>query len=234
MSQYHDYQITVTNGSPNVLGVGATKFLANAAQGDLLFVNGVIYQLGANPTDDTHFALSSNYAGVTGTYDYVIHRGFTPVWGIPYPDPNDIDAHLIVKRAALRIEELIGKWIDVAFSAGNFTASGAMTWTVDSGDVLAFGYAIHGDMMTVGFSLQNTTVGGTLGNILKVAIPASKTPKRYALNPILIVDNGVATTGYAQAVPATGQLSILRTAGGNYSAATNTTSVYGEITFPIN
>lgn len=66
---------------------------------------------------------------------------------------------------------LPGNPIQVAFNSGNFTASGAMTWTVESADQLTFQYIQYGTIIILDVLLVNTSVGGTLGNQLKIAVP---------------------------------------------------------------
>lgn len=61
-----------------------------------------------------------------------------------------------------------GAWITPAFSAANFTASGAMTWTVASGNVTTYKYRISGKTMQVGWFFQTTTIGGTPSFALRV------------------------------------------------------------------
>jgi hypothetical protein len=63
----------------------------------------------------------------------------------------------------------------VNFAAGNFTANGAMTWTVASarsGDLSA--YSIVGKTLTIWFSITGT-VGGTPNSQLLIAIPGGFT-----------------------------------------------------------
>lgn len=61
-----------------------------------------------------------------------------------------------------------GNAIQPAFSAGNFTASGAMTWTVDIGDIAACNYILQGRVLNVTFSIATTSVGGTPSNFLQI------------------------------------------------------------------
>jgi len=66
---------------------------------------------------------------------------------------------------------LYGEFMSPAFNAGNFTAGGAQTWTLTSGDVIAYEYSVVNKIMTLVFSLNTTTVGGTPNTDLRVAIP---------------------------------------------------------------
>jgi len=67
--------------------------------------------------------------------------------------------------------DAIGPWVDVAFSAGNFTATGG-TWTVTGAQQVAFAYRLDGKLAHVSLNLQGTTIGGT-PNVLTVTCPAA-------------------------------------------------------------
>jgi hypothetical protein len=66
-------------------------------------------------------------------------------------------------------------WTTPSYSAGNFTASSSMTWTVESGDVNIYEYTIIDKTMWLNCTIDASTVGGTVDYALRVAIPASKT-----------------------------------------------------------
>lgn len=70
-----------------------------------------------------------------------------------------------------------GVAIAPAFSAAVFSGSGAMTWTVDPGDVQGFTYSIDGlkGIITVFCAVTATSVGGVLDTQLRVAIPGGFT-----------------------------------------------------------
>jgi hypothetical protein len=61
--------------------------------------------------------------------------------------------------------------IAIAYSAGDFTATGSMTWTVDSGDVTTARYLQHGSHVTLWMVLATTTTGGTTSNGLLFTLP---------------------------------------------------------------
>ena len=61
---------------------------------------------------------------------------------------------------------------DVPYAAANFGATASMTWTVDSGDVVTFTFAVLGNMMFIWLRVATTTVGGVVaGANLTVKIP---------------------------------------------------------------
>lgn len=130
----------------------------------------------------------------------------------------------------------IGTWTTPTFDAGDFTASGAMTWTVAEADAVNYQYMIIGKTMYVNFYVQLTTVGGTPSTELRIAIPASKTCTKTSLFSTLANDAGGGNTAAATVVQSgetwiTCYKDLVGT--GNWSAATNTTGVFGSIVFEI-
>jgi hypothetical protein len=53
-----------------------------------------------------------------------------------------------------------GEWVNVPYVAGNFTAGGAMTWTVTSGQQVTYVYTVINKTMVLCFNIEGTTVGG--------------------------------------------------------------------------
>lgn len=127
-----------------------------------------------------------------------------------------------------------GAWVTPAFDAANFTANGSMTWTVDAGDVITYAYTICGKTMTVAFSLNATTVGGTLNSRLYIAIPASKTATKTMTNNCATYQSGW-LAGLCSVDAGTTFIYITRdVVETNFEASTNGTLVKGQITFEIN
>ena len=125
-------------------------------------------------------------------------------------------------------------WTTPTFAAGDFTASGSMTWTVAAGDVGTYAYTILNKTMTVSFNINTSTVGGTPSTDLMIAIPATKTATKGMRNPVQLLDNGTRTTGVAY-VDASGTVIVIqRTDAANFTAATDNTYILGQITFQIN
>lgn len=126
-------------------------------------------------------------------------------------------------------------WVTPSFSAGNFTANNSMTWTVGSGDVATYAYTIQGKTMTVAFGLNTTSVGGTPSTELRIAIPAGKTATKVIVNAVMALDNGAIVNDAYAITPAGGTyIAIGKYTGANWSAATDSTYIGGQITFEIN
>lgn len=127
-----------------------------------------------------------------------------------------------------------GAWIVPTFAAGDYTANGSMTWTVESADA-TISYYIIGRKMTVAFRLATTTIGGSVNSLLWIKIPGGHSANRIAYAPVWITLQGpVREVGYAAAaLHGATLISISRLAEGNWILSTNTTYVFGEITFEI-
>jgi len=126
-----------------------------------------------------------------------------------------------------------GEWVDRAFSAGNYSASGSMTWTVASGDVVSDNYLLNGKLLTMSFIVDTSSVGGTPSSDLRISLPGGKTVNAQSTNPIRIVDNGTASIGYALAIPGNGYVSIRRVDLTNWQLSTDNTRVEGQITLEV-
>jgi hypothetical protein len=134
--------------------------------------------------------------------------------------------------------DLLAGWTAVSFSAGNFTGSGSMTWTVGSGDVIANRYKVIGKTLIWQVELNATTVGGTPSNQLKIAVPTG-TLKTGANSFAWIYDNAVATTGYVSNSATLGSnsssvIGIIRSDQANYTASTNNTYVIFTLIAELN
>lgn len=130
-----------------------------------------------------------------------------------------------------------GGFLPVSFAAGDFTGNGSMTWTLASGDRVAAGTGFwqRGNRVHYAFQLATTTVGGTPNTTLQIAAAqwggftaASTVPyRRLAVS----LDNGTDVGAYCTVSGTT--LQILRANGGNWSASTDNTYLYGDLEFQV-
>ncbi len=103
--QYRVGTVSVENGSPTVTG-DVSSWVDNVSTGNLFMVVGdnTSYEI-ASIGDNTTLTLTSNYGGSTATgRNYAITGSFTPIYGLPYIEPGDIETATIFKRAMLMIE----------------------------------------------------------------------------------------------------------------------------------
>lgn len=122
---------------------------------------------------------------------------------------------------------LMGEWANVTYAAGNFTAGGTQTWTVDSGDIATNGYTEVGLTQTYAVVLLTTSVGGVANPELRIAIPNGRTAARTTAGSCVGLDNGSSFNGFWQATGGNTYISVYKdpTAGSNWTAAANTTQM---------
>ena len=131
------------------------------------------------------------------------------------------------------IEHEQGAWITPAYNSGDFIGSGSMTWTVASGDVRTYSYLLKGRTLMVSFDLFDTTVGGTLSTVLQVKIPAGFVSVRTVISSMWLANAGAGESGLSVVNVADVWLYLLRAAQTNWSSATNTTRVSGQLSFDV-
>lgn len=160
-----------------------------------------------------------------------------------HTEHNADDTHSIIHASGAISERgrttPMGVWINVPFIASDFSGDTAMTWTVDAADVATWAYTLVGNTMTVAWYLTNTTVGGTPSTYLRIKVPAEKQVVRLTYNASLYIDNGGASTvGYAGAGRISGTtplnyIHLVKAGGANWTATTNATSTWGQISFEV-
>ena len=70
-----------------------------------------------------------------------------------------------------------GSWTNIPYAAGNFTAAGAMIWTVEAADVSTLAYTvIGGHTAIVAVGINSSTLSGTASTDCYIALPAGLTP----------------------------------------------------------
>lgn len=152
-------------------------------------------------------------------------------------------------RAVFVFDATTGRWrlvshdqgspIAVAYSAGNFSASGSMTWTVDSADVDINRYLVVGRTLHWLFRLFSTSVGGTASSELLMTIPNSFQTVSFGFSALggfyRLTDNG-ATEAIGQVLISTTtlqQVNLRKLNSSNFSLSTNNTSILANVVFEI-
>jgi hypothetical protein len=124
-------------------------------------------------------------------------------------------------------------WITPSFDAGNFTASGSMTWTVAEADVTTFAFTVEGKRMIIVFTINTTSVGGTPSSDLRIAVPAGKLAAKEAWGVLTTLEAGTYAPGHVLISAGGTQLRCSKVNFANWCTSTNTTAVYGSIVFEI-
>lgn len=151
-------------------------------------------------------SVAGQIVGLNGAIE-LVYDGATDRWRVDTVDP--------------------GTPIAIAFSAGDFTGSASMTWTVAAGDVAKDTFVQRGQIVTLIATYDTTTVGGTPAVTLQKALPngfVAQSEQWLLLS--YGFDNNVATQ-VSLSVTASGTLlRIRRFDAANWAAATNTTYIY--------
>jgi hypothetical protein len=125
-------------------------------------------------------------------------------------------------------------WISPAYDHDNFTASGSTIWDVGQADVATYAYTLLNKTMTVSFTLNGTSVGGTPGYVLKIKIPNGKISTKAVNNMVRLTDNLQPTLAWAYTDAGGTTINIQRLDYSTFSPAADTTTVQGQITLEVN
>jgi hypothetical protein len=128
-----------------------------------------------------------------------------------------------------------GAWIAQPYAAGNYTASGSMTWTVDAGDVTAQRWRLAGLTLQLAFYLATTTIGGTASTSLFLALPAgfkvASAPR--SVTPIWVLDGTGAGAQIAIVAGNATLLELQRMNQGAWPLGINNTYLSGNVAIEI-
>lgn len=120
-----------------------------------------------------------------------------------------------------------GAPIPFTFNAADFTGRSSMTWTVTSGDVETWQYTLEGTLVFLQWSINTTSVGGTLSNWLQITVPFTAVTKSES--DIRINEGGVSFAGIGNFASGNNFLQILKIDLSNFAAATDTTYAFGAL-----
>lgn len=157
MSQWRQGTVTLINGNATVVGSGTLFNSSGAVGGELFSVtgSGVGFEV-ANVSNAAILTLTGPYTGANlAGANYALTTSYTPFQKLPYPEFNDVDTPTIMRRLALKLDNLLGAAIGAIAFAGRvlFTdANGA----ISSDANIAFNAA------TGTFSTKNLTVNGNV------------------------------------------------------------------------
>jgi hypothetical protein len=122
-------------------------------------------------------------------------------------------------------------WTQVAYNAGDFSANGAMTFTVAAGDLADFAYTKNGRTMTVSIRIEGATIAGTPDSTLIIQIPGGFTATRTVFTSCLIRNNAVYGHGHFLVAGGTTEMRVQIATLANWTAAVDDIVVNASITF---
>jgi hypothetical protein len=180
-----------------------------------------------------NFSSSWTNGGATTTVGAVVHIG--TISGSTATTTYSLDTDGLV-NFDLGIRERgratsLGEWVVVTFSGGNFTASGSLTWTVESGDIYANAYTEIGTTQIWSLGVVTTSTGGTASTELRATLPNSRTATGTTNGACSAIDNSTEVLATWAVVAGNSYAAVTRTSGANWSnASTNATLVRCTIT----
>lgn len=129
-----------------------------------------------------------------------------------------------------------GDWITPAYNAAEYYGGGAMTWTVEAGDIGTDAYVVDAGkrIMSVALFLNTTSVGGTLNRSLVRNIPGGFIAAKTVVWPAAMTDNGTVLVFALVRVDAgLATIGIARVDDAILQASTNLTYIRATTTFPV-
>lgn len=138
-------------------------------------------------------------------------------------------AELAFRAIAEKVNQVLnnyGQWAIPAFLAANFTANGAMTWTVAA--ATTYSYTLVGRTMTFSFTVTGT-VGGTPNTLLQIAIPDGYVASQAMSGPVTIVNGGATSISQATAASGGTVLQIGANPGASSNWTAGSVTVQGQI-----
>jgi hypothetical protein len=124
----------------------------------------------------------------------------------------------------------LGSYADVSYASGNFTGSGTITWTVDSGDQSVFRYERRGNTVHFQIAIRASSVSGT-GNTLKIALPFTAAAKVDTTCAAL--DALTEKRAYVSVAASAAIAEFTLASGANWAASTNQTYLFAEFDMPV-
>ena len=155
----------------------------------------------------------------------------------PITDSANRALHKDWERALRTLEATYGVYRPVVYDATMYSASGAMTWTVDLVDQVTLMSCLMGSRLEVAFVIRGAVVGGTPGPTLQIEIPGTDDRGNALIaahdvtQPVFIDDNGTLAIGVARVVAGGGVIEIEKVDGSNWAAGAN--GVEGQIAFEV-
>jgi hypothetical protein len=124
-----------------------------------------------------------------------------------------------------------GTWHTVPHAAGDFTANGSMTWTVESADLSTFAYVEMGKLLIVAVTVTGAVVGGVVNTTLQVTLPAQHVAARNMSIPVWVTDAGTKAIGVARVTAGSAVIAVQKVDGSNWTAGAN--GIEGQIAIEV-
>ncbi len=169
--------------------------------------------------------------------------------GAPVYPRNDVDSCIVFGQTANFVDSAyveaargfrersrafnLGEWTAPAVTAGHFSGSGGMTWTVVPENVQTYAYTLVGKSMTLSWVIAGSMIAGQADKALQLTIPDGYTPNRLFRVPTGVLSNGVSGIGLAEAAAGRPRIHIYPTPDRRTSFNLGPAELFGQITFEI-
>jgi hypothetical protein len=127
-----------------------------------------------------------------------------------------------------------GTWTPLRHDPAIFRSTPGMVWTVDVSDLITLSFMRVGRTLFMAFAINNTSVSGTPGAALSIALPPGMSIATTMSAICSIADNGAAGPGVIVALAGAQEISIYTVGYGPWSASVNATSISGQIAMEVN
>ena len=130
-----------------------------------------------------------------------------------------------------------GPFINIPFTAGDYTGTGTMGWTVAAGDMIVNAYKVIGNLFVLDFFISSADVIAPVSHGLLFLLPNGYTASHRALGLEMAYDAGIlqATATYDLNVATAGKIAFYRhpDASLNWTVTTGGNTVQGMLSFPL-
>lgn len=144
-------------------------------------------------------------------------------------------AEIAYRTIAEKVNQILnnfGQWVIPAFAAANFSANGAMTWTVIAGGVTTYSYTLVGRTMIFSFEVSGI-VGGTPNTLLQLAIPDGYVSSQAMSDPVTITNGGATSISQASVASGGTVLQVGANPAGSSNWTSGAVSVQGQIALQV-
>lgn len=124
--------------------------------------------------------------------------------------------------------------VDVPFTAGSYTGSGSMTWTLDPADQKNLQYRLIDGVMTLTWKVTGSDVGGTASNELRIAIPDGYRAIEAVTTPHWYADAGTEGVGFSGVLMNDTFVRLYKLGSTSWTLTTgDNTSTGGQLSFRV-
>ena len=125
----------------------------------------------------------------------------------------------------------MGNWIEMPFTASDYTTDNGTAWTVAISNIQVARYMLIGATLFLNLRIINTTLAAGAPSALRLQLPNNFTVASDALSLVRLTDNGAFSAGYCQVTQPSlkNRLQFIRIDSSVFTASAGATGVEGLI-----